>query len=333
MITKEEFEQQYDLYRGLIEDKLQTLIEQKQPRSFYEPIQYILESGGKRIRPVLVMMACEAVGGNPMDAIPGGLAVEIVHNFTLVHDDIMDKADKRRGRETVHKRWNESTAILAGDGMMALAYQVLVQNAPVQIVQNVIQVMTTGILEVCEGQAFDLDFQTCNDVTLPDYMQMIEKKTSQMLVFATQLGGLWGNALPEELYALEQFAIAVGQAFQILDDILDTTASTAEFGKAIGGDIIEGKKTYLILRAMEKRTSMSLAEQQLLQKFYERGGLSSDEVPAMQRLLEQNGIITDARKVVETLTQNAHQHLAVLSNQRGKELLQYFSTMLLTRNF
>jgi geranylgeranyl diphosphate synthase type II len=325
------FLQEYNAYKQAVERTLETLIAEERPRSLYAPMRYVLAGGGKRIRPVLTMMSCAAVGGNPYDALLGGLAVEILHNFTLVHDDIMDKADMRRSRQTVHKKWNESAAILAGDGMMAIAYQTMMRSPNLERLHELVQALTTGIIEVCEGQAFDLEFQDQDDVSLDEYLLMIEKKTAKMLELAVKIGALVGNGTNAEIEALKQYALALGKAFQIQDDLLDATAETIEFGKTIGGDIIEGKKTYLILRAVEKREMLASAERDLLDRFFRERGLPKDDVAEMQALFWRNGIVEDARAAVEALTNEAHHELQILSHADGRALLAQFSMMLLER--
>lgn len=327
------FEQEYSAHKQAAEAALKRLIQEHKPVSLYEPMRYILDGGGKRIRPVLTMMACGAVGGNPLDALYGGLAVEILHNFTLVHDDIMDAADMRRGRQTVHKKWNDSAAILCGDGMMALAFQTILLSPNLERLTELVRALTTGIIEVCEGQAFDLEFQDADNVTLEDYLLMIEKKTAKMLELAVTIGGIIGNAPAEELRGLQQFALDVGLAFQIQDDLLDATAEAAKFGKTIGGDIIEGKKTYLILRALSKRSTMSSDDQKLIDTFLCNRGLPQERVPDMRLLLERYGVLTEASDTVAALTQKAHQALDALKSERGRSMLAQFSLMLLNRNY
>lgn len=325
------FAQQYAAYKQAVEQALTTLIQEEYPVSLYEPMRYILAGGGKRIRPVLTMMSCEAVGGNPYDALYAGIAVEVLHNFTLVHDDIMDAADMRRGRTTVHQRWNESAAILCGDGMMALGFQTALKSPNLDRLHEMVQAMTKGVMEVCEGQAYDLEFQDTVNITLDDYLLMIEKKTAKMLELAVRLGGLVGNGTDAELQALKEFALAVGKAFQIQDDLLDATAESAEFGKTIGGDIIEGKKTYLIIRALELRERFTRDESKLMERFLQECGLPPSGVPQMQALLRRLGVLDDAHHAVEELTQEAHHELQILSNADGRALLSQFAMMLLER--
>jgi geranylgeranyl diphosphate synthase type II len=296
-------------------------------------MRYILGIGGKRIRPVLAMIAASSVGGNPFDALHAGIAVEILHNFTLIHDDIMDAAPTRRNMATVHVKWNESAAILSGDGMMAVAYQVMMRSPDLSRLRELVDAMNTGILEVCEGQAFDLEFQDRPYVALDEYFVMIEKKTAKMLELAVRVGGIIGNASQAQLDALSKYALAVGIAFQVQDDLLDISANdAAKLGKTIGGDIIEGKKTYLIARALEKHPTLSTADKALLDEFITKRGLAAERVPAMQDLFERNGIFASARHEVERLTREAHEVLRALPDNAGRSMLHEFAIMLLERS-
>ncbi len=320
----------YTRYKALIDNYLQSFLQDKEPAALYRPIRYAMLAGGKRIRPVLTMAACGAVGGDPLRALHGAIAVEILHNFTLVHDDIMDAADTRRGRPTVHKRWNSNAAILAGDGMLALAHRVLLQTEGLQRVQEIVGSFSTGIIEVCEGQAYDLEFAERDSVSLEEYLLMIEKKTARMLVMAVKVGALIGDATSAQLEALEHYALAIGKAFQIQDDLLDIMAEQAKFGKTVGGDVIEGKRTFLIVRALERVVDPD--DRKLLAKFQRQNGLAADEVPAMRALFERNAILTEAERSVEKLSAEANRALDCLPASEHEAMLHWFSDMLLQRD-
>jgi geranylgeranyl diphosphate synthase type II len=327
------FQKQCQLYRDSVESTLAGIVDKPVPSSLYDPMRYILGIGGKRIRPVLSMIAAEAVGGNPHDALYAGIAVEILHNFTLIHDDIMDAAPTRRNMQTVHVKWNESAAILSGDGMMAVAYQVMMRSPNLSRLHELVEAMNTGILEVCEGQAFDLEFQDRRYIALDEYFEMIEKKTAKMLELSVLVGGIIGDATQQELDALSKYALAVGIAFQVQDDVLDISAiDAAKLGKTIGGDIIEGKKTYLIARALEKRPTFNAVDKALLDEFIEKRGLPEHRVPEMQELFERNGIFASAKNEVERLTREAHKVLAALPDNAGRNMLHEFAVMLLERS-
>lgn len=222
----------------------------------YEPIEYTLASGGKRLRPHLAIIAAEAVinGGliNSMDdVLPAALALEVFHNFTLVHDDVMDRAEVRRGQETVHRKWNNNTAILSGDQMLIEAYKLLAQ-VPAPKLPQVLKWFNEMATGVCEGQQYDMEFEARTDVTIDEYMEMIRLKTSVLLAGAARIGAVMGDADERNANALYDFAVNLGLAFQLQDDWLDVYGDPDVFGKAIGGDIMNNKKTYMLINAMQK---------------------------------------------------------------------------------
>ena len=237
-----------------INKQLETLNWNRAPRELYLPIGYALESGGKRIRPALVLMACDLFGGTKDDAMGAALAVEVFHNFTLLHDDIMDNAETRRNRLTVHKKWNANTAILSGDAMMIKSYEFL-ENTPAHLWTKLFPIFTRTALEVCEGQQYDMNFETCEEVTLDEYFNMIRLKTAVLLGAALQLGAIIGGASDDDAQHLYDFGIAIGIAFQLKDDYLDTFGDEKSFGKRIGGDIVCGKKTFLLINALTQSTN------------------------------------------------------------------------------
>lgn len=233
-----------------IEKHLQNLDWNRSPIELYEPIGYALESGGKRVRPQLVLMACQLFDNEPTKAISAALAVEIFHNFTLLHDDIMDHADVRRGRPTVHRKWDENTAILSGDAMMIAAYEQLAK-LPSEKLAAILPLFNKTALEVCEGQQYDINFEKGADVALNDYIEMIRLKTAVLLACALKMGAIVGGASQTDAQALYDFGINIGLAFQLRDDFLDTFGDQATFGKRIGGDILCDKKTFLRIKAEE----------------------------------------------------------------------------------
>lgn len=230
----------------------------REPKGLYEPIGYTLAAGGKRVRPRLAILATQLFGGKAEDVLPAALALEVFHNFTLLHDDVMDKAEVRRGRPTVHIKWNENTAILSGDQMMIEAYKLLSQ-VPEKKLAKTLRLFNKMATEICEGQQYDVDFESRDDVTIPEYMEMIRLKTSVLLATALQIGAYIGYANEEQQKKIYEYGIHVGLAFQIQDDMLDCYGDEATFGKAIGGDIAENKKTYLWLTAAAKGAKEELA--------------------------------------------------------------------------
>lgn len=323
------FKSRYAEYKSRVDEYLKAFIEESAPRTLYEPAKYILAGGGKRIRPLLVLFSCEAVGGKPEDALHASAAVEILHNFTLVHDDIMDHARSRRGRATIHVKWDSNIALLAGDALLALAYRALLKTSAPRI-QEISKAFTEAVVEVCEGQAYDKEFETRKRVRVDDYLLMIQKKTGKMVSVATEIGALIGNANPESIAALRRFGEHTGRAFQIQDDLLDIVADQEEFGKTIGGDIVEGKKTYLLLTALR---SAKGADRKLLLSLANNGGVSRKKVREFRRIYEESGAIASARKHIEEDITKAKDELRALPSSDAQSMLMWFTDMLLNRTY
>ena len=223
------------------------------PEKLYDPMHYIMNLGGKRLRPVLALMGA-GLYGDPSKAMPQAMAIELFHNFSLIHDDIMDAAPLRRGQETVHIKWDENIGILSGDGMLVKAYQYVAQCSP-ELLPEVLATFSQTALEVCEGQQMDMDFETMDQVPLDTYIKMIQFKTSVLLGCAMKIGALVGGATKEDAEALYEFALLLGTSFQIKDDYLDVYGDPEKFGKQVGGDILSNKKTLLWIEA-EKRAAL-----------------------------------------------------------------------------
>jgi geranylgeranyl diphosphate synthase type II len=235
----------------LIEERIAGLNLPSSLPGLYQPIRYTMESGGKRLRPMLLMASCQAMGVNPNEALNQAVGLEMFHNFTLLHDDVMDRADTRRGRPTVHAKWNDTTAILSGDTMLTLATQLMCM-APVEKLPRVMQIFNRTAIEVYEGQQMDMDFEARTDVSEAEYLEMIRLKTSVLLGCACELGALMADAGEVQIKGLYDFAENLGIAFQLQDDYLDTFGSTEVFGKEVGGDILNNKKTWLLIKALEE---------------------------------------------------------------------------------
>lgn len=235
----------------MIQQAIQSLHWDKSPQGLYEPIAYTLSGEGKRVRPTLLLTASKIFGCDEQKVMPAALAIEVFHNFTLLHDDVMDKAQVRRGRPTVHVKWNENTAILSGDQMIIEAYKLLAQ-LPDNYLPTVLRMFNKMGTEICEGQQYDVDFESRQDVTISEYLKMIEYKTSVLLATALQIGGYLAGATQTQQEALYAFGIHVGLAFQVQDDLLDVYGDPVSFGKAIGGDICCNKKTFMLLNAFDK---------------------------------------------------------------------------------
>lgn len=324
-----DFRQHYLTCKQLVDDRLGELVVGRQPASLYEPTRYVLAGGGKRIRATLVMLAAEAVGGTAEAALDAGIAVEVLHNFTLVHDDIMDRADTRRGRHTVHTKWDEGTAILTGDVMIGLAYKVLLDNAPARLAE-VLDAFSRGIIDVCEGQALDKEFELRRDVTLDDYLYMIAMKTGRLAEMAAEVGGAVGGGSAGQIDGLRAYARHLGQAFQIQDDLLDITADEEALGKRIGGDVVEGKRTYLLVQALARVGNGN--DRALLDRLIENKGLPAGEVLAVRDLYKRHGVIDAAREDVRSYIERAKQDLSALPDAPAREMLVWFADMLMNRN-
>jgi geranylgeranyl diphosphate synthase type II len=301
------------------------------PRDLYAPIQYILEIGGKRIRPVLVLLSADLYGADLKEALPAAAAVEIFHNFTLIHDDIMDAAPLRRGKETVHERWDTNTAILSGDAMLIAAYRQL-EYYPAEVFKPMMEFFSKTALEVCEGQRDDMDFETRDQVGIDQYLTMIKYKTAVLLGCALKMGALVGGASPEDQQSLYTFGIRLGMAFQLQDDYLDVFGDPETFGKQVGGDIIENKKTFLFLKALELASAQEARELRDLFSIKTRDPQA--KVERVTQIFKTCGSAQDARKLIGQYTGEAFEQLESLNLAHDrKSVLREFGDWLLNRNF
>ncbi len=239
---------------------IESLSYSRNPKGLYNPIEYVLSLGGKRLRPVLMLLAYNLYKEDVERIFPQAAAIETYHNFTLLHDDLMDNAEMRRGKPVVHKKWNPNAAILSGDAMLILSYQFMMQDCPAQYVKSVMEVFGQTALEVCEGQQWDMEFETRTDVTVEEYIEMIRLKTSVLLAGALKIGAILGGAPEEDARLLYDFGVRMGLAFQLQDDYLDVYGDPAVFGKKIGGDILCNKKTYMLITALEKADAQTRRE-------------------------------------------------------------------------
>lgn len=293
-----------------VNQALDDLAYDRKPASLYEPVKYVLSIGGKRIRPVLMLLGYNLYKDNPFDIMMQALGLETYHNYTLLHDDLMDNADLRRGQQTVHKRWDANTAILSGDSMLVLAYQRMLQCDPRHLPQ-VMALFTETALEIGEGQQYDMDFETRNDVTEDEYIEMIRLKTSVLLACALKIGAIMGDASEQDADLLYRFGEQIGLAFQLQDDLLDVYGDPKVFGKAIGGDILSNKKTYMLINAVNRANAGQRAE---LKKWIEAKDFDRQEkIAAVTRLYDEIGI----RQLCE---EKIHFYF-----QRGKALLEQVS--------
>ncbi len=312
-------EDRVSAHRDRIDTALATLVSDREPAVLYEPVQYVLEGGGKRVRPTMLLLVAEAFGASAERALPAALAVEVFHNFTLVHDDIMDGAEERRGRPTVHVRWDEGTAILVGDLMMGLSYDLLgrVEAEDDEALYDVYHPMVENL---CRGQALDASFEAQEGVSVEAYLDMIDGKTAALLSAAFELGGVVGGAPPPARDALREAGRSVGRAFQIQDDLLDLTAETEAWGKAVGGDLVGGKKTFLTLRALERADG---DEHDWFARIVTDGGLPPEDVPEARERMARLGVFSDAETAVSRYVTEAHESLSVLPEGPPAEALRW----------
>lgn len=324
-----DYTERYLSLKREIDQRLFTVIDREKPKSLYQPAQYILEGGGKRIRPILVLLACEAVGGKVEDAYDAGVAVEILHNFTLVHDDIMDNATHRRGRATVHTHWDTNTAILVGDELIGIAYKTFLKTNHGDI-REMIRVFTDGMIEVCEGQSFDKEFEARSIISEDEYLMMIEKKTGRLVSISAEVGALIGCANQEHKLALKRYASLIGRAFQIQDDLLDVIADAHEFGKPIGGDIVEGKKSYLLVHALNCARGEDVS---FLKSIAEKRNRDDNIVNHVREIYSRLGVLDRAKEQVRCDTDAALTELNALPETQAREMLAWFAEMLLRRSY
>ena len=317
----------YDSERTKIDRILAKLLERDKPESLYKPCDYILKSPGKRIRAFIVLVSAKAAGGNFKDVYNAAASVEILHNFTLVHDDIMDNASKRRGLTTLHVKYDMNTAILSGDNLIAVAYRSLLKDST-RNTGAVIESFTHSIIEVCEGQSLDKEFELRKQVVLEDYKTMIRKKTAALVEMCCSLGAHICGGSKELIQQLQTYGRNLGLAFQIQDDLLDIIGDEKEFGKSVGIDLVEGKKTYLFLMAQQ---AASGKDRQLLNKFVNNKGISKNQIKEFKEMYERLGVIDKTRKEVERYTRLALNSINKIKNEEAKYLFNWLARMLLTR--
>lgn len=309
-------------FKQHIESEIQGLFKKRSPIGLYQPMTYLLESGGKRIRPLLVLLSCQVVGGSIQDSLPAAAALELFHTFTLVHDDIMDHDDTRRGKPTVHNQWDESTAILAGDGLIILAYESLLKIRHPKLLA-VMKEVTTGLMELHEGQALDKDFERREDVSLEEYRKMIEKKTARLIEVACVTGGLLGNGSEKEIQILRTFSRAVGVAFQIQDDLLDIFSDTAVSGKTTGSDIIEKKGTYLTIHFFNHADE---SDKKSLANYWGKRDIGTDGIRQIRDLFRKTGTDSAARQEIDMLMLDSDRYLDDLPQNEARENLRMLAS-------
>jgi len=302
----------------------------REPKNLYEPIDYILKLSGKRIRPILTLMACDILSNEYHEALPAALAIEVFHNFTLVHDDIMDDAPLRRGKETVHEKWDLNTGILSGDAMLILAYQYF-ENYEPSTFQKLAKLFSQTALEVCDGQQLDIDFETRNDVTIDEYINMIRLKTSVLVAAALQMGAIVAQASDSDSDLLYEYGLNLGLAFQLQDDYLDTFGDPKTFGKQVGGDIIENKKTYLYLKALELANDED--KRKLLFFYKQKLQENSIKIDEVKRIFELYDIPALVQNLIQEYTTASFSSLDKMNiGSENKEKLRAFGDFLMARS-
>lgn len=302
----------------------------REPKNLYEPIDYILQLSGKRIRPILTLMAADILSDDYKSALPAALAIEVFHNFTLVHDDIMDDAPLRRGKETVHEKWDLNTGILSGDAMLILAYQYFENYEPVTF-QKLAKLFSKTAIEVCDGQQLDIDFETRNDVTIEEYINMIRLKTSVLVAAALKMGAIVAQAADADADLLYEYGLNLGLAFQLQDDYLDTFGDPETFGKQVGGDIIENKKTFLYLKALE--LSNEEDKQKLLFFYSQKLQDNSIKIDEVKRIFERYDIPLLIQKMIKEYTTASFSSLDKMNiSPENKGKLRAFGSFLMARS-
>ncbi|MFD2551723.1 polyprenyl synthetase family protein [Bizionia sediminis] len=322
--------QNISFYQQAFVGYLNDFTQEKEPQSLYGPINYILQLGGKRLRPVLTLMTADIFNGAYKQALNAALSVEVFHNFSLVHDDIMDAAPLRRGKDTVHEKWDVNTGILSGDAMLIMAYQ-LFENYESAVFQELAKLFSKTALQVCEGQQYDVDFESRDDVSIPEYLKMIEYKTAVLVAAAMEMGAIVAKASNEDKANIYEFGKNLGIAFQLQDDYLDAFGNPETFGKQVGGDIIENKKTYLYLKALE--FSGAEEKKQLLNLFSLKPSDQTHKIQTVKDIFVSSGASLATKEIIEVYTNKAFAVLERLQiSEAKKQLLKSFGQQLMNRN-
>lgn len=311
-------------------DYLNNLPYDRKPQSLYEPVKYVLSLGGKRIRPTLMMLAYNLYKDDPESILSSACALETYHNYTLLHDDLMDNADLRRGQMTVHRRWDANTAILSGDSMLVLAYQRIAQCRKDKLAE-VLSLFTETALEIGEGQQYDMEFERRNDVTEAEYIEMIRLKTSVLLACALKMGALLADAPESDCENLYHFGELTGLAFQLQDDFLDVYGDTKVFGKAIGGDILAGKKTFMLINALAQANS---SQRKQLEQWLATTDRPQEKIEAVTQLYNEIGVDAMATEKISYYFNESYRYLeAVNVDEKRKQELKLFTERMMKRQY
>jgi len=310
----------------IIEEELISIKYPSSPDNLYQPIEYVLNIGGKRMRPILTLMAHQLFNSDIQKSVKSAIAIEVFHNFTLLHDDIMDEAPLRRGVKTVHEKWDKNTAILSGDTMLVQSYNLLM-NVEDEKLRSVLEVFNKAAKEVCEGQQWDMDFEKREDVSISEYLKMIEYKTSVLLAASLKIGAINAGATEKEANHIYEFGKNMGIAFQLKDDLLDTFGNPETFGKQVGGDILSNKKTYLYLKAIEVSDKKDRED---LMSYFSDENNNETKVDAVRSIFSELEIPRLTTNLMKEYHDNAMIHLDSIQSE-NKEPLLVFSELLLNR--
>lgn len=319
-----------DTYRARIEARLRAATRGIGPATLRAPMAHVVDAGGKRLRPLITMLACGAAGGTPLSALDASVAVELLHTFTLVHDDIMDNAGLRRGLATVHTKWDANTAILSGDTIAAVALESLARRGHPRT-PAITQRFARAFVQVCEGQALDKELEIARTVTMPAYLEMIGLKTAAMFAMSAAVGGVIGSPSVERARALERFGWELGMAFQIRDDALDVGADLKKFGKDAGGDIREGKKTFLFVAGID--AAKTPADRALINKYISHQGLRGADVARLRDFYHRAGVMARAERAIDLHTKRALAALHTLPASVAQTRLEAMARALTGRTY
>ncbi|WP_456466604.1 polyprenyl synthetase family protein [Methanopyrus sp.] len=310
----------------LVDDKIREVLPRGGAAELYDACWHLIEAGGKRFRPLLAIKSCQALGGAPEDVLPEAAAVELIHTFTLIHDDIMDEDEERRGVEAVHVRWNVPVAILAGDTLFSKAFEVAAEGGDIRAVRELARACT----EICEGQAMDLEFEERDDVTEEEFLEMVRKKTAALIRASCVVGGLKAGADDDQLTALAEYGENLGIAFQIQDDVLDLVGDESKLGKPVGSDIVEGKKTLIVIKGLERADE---GQRERILSVLGNEDASREEVLEVIEILRELGAIDYARERAREYAEAAKEALSRLPGNEHREFLEAVADFVVEREF
>ena len=323
------FENYYNKLKNRIDRRLNSFTRRKYPANLYEPIKYALLQKGKRIRPILLTFSAESLGGSIRECFDAALAIEILHDFTLVHDDIMDNDQIRRGNKTVHAKWDKNVALLCGDGLISIAYSSLLKS-PEKYIKRIASIFSEGILKICEGQSLDKDFEGIADVSVNEYLIMIEKKTGVLMSMSSEIGAILGGGTEKEIKALRLYGMNIGVAFQIQDDLLDIISNQKTLGKKPGSDIAQGKKTYPIIIL---KSRVNNKEKNAVMKIMRKEKIDRNDILYIKEILNKYEIVEHCKEEIDKKIKRADSCLVELGSKADVEYLFRLAEMIRYRKY